>query len=464
MGSAARLKAGAARRPHVTSLRARLLISTTVVLFAFVGLGGLALEKAFESALLQAQQDKLEGLIYALLGAASTTPTGDLTIALDTVPDRRLREPMSGLQAALFNGLGIMVWSSAQPLEMPPPPPLSVGQWNFQRLVSPNAFRLSFGLRWIDSDRNQPRLYTVSVIDDTRSFDRQLAIFRQTLWLWLGGTVVALIAILLLILRWSLAPLKRLGLELHRVESGLQLEIEGSYPDELKPLTRDLNAMIISEHNQQIRYRNALGDLAHSLKTPLAVLRGISSEPQMPQAQQNQVDEQITRMQHIVDHQLRRAAAAGSRTLTEPIVLKPLIDKLTSALTKVYASRGVGFYNRLDPELKLRADQGDLFELFGNLLDNAAKYGDEHIRISASSAPANSSKNVLRINVDDDGPGFPDEPEKLLERGARADTRKPGQGIGLAAVHEIVKAYGGHLELARSPLGGARVSVVMPVR
>jgi two-component system sensor histidine kinase PhoQ len=239
----------------------------------------------------------------------------------------------------------------------------------------------------------------------------------------------------------------------------VQLEIEGSYPDELKPLTRDLNAMIVSEHNQQTRYRNALGDLAHSLKTPLAVLRGLSGEAQIPPPQQNLLDEQVGRMQHIVDHQLRRAAAAGSRTLTEPIVLKPLIDKLTSALTKVYASRGVGFYNRLDPELRLRADQGDLYELFGNLLDNAAKYGDEHIRISA-----HQEANLLHIDVDDDGPGFPEEPEKLLERGARADTRKPGQGIGLAAVSEIVKAYGGRLDLARSPLGGARVSVVVPVR
>src|SRR3546814_5170422 len=106
------------------------------------------------------------------------------------------------------------------------------------------------------------------------------SIFRHTLWIWLGGTVVALIAILLLILRWSLAPLKQLGRELHRVESGLQLEIEGSYPDELKPLTRDLNAMIVSEHNQQTRYRNALGDLAHSLKTPLARSEEHTSELQ----------------------------------------------------------------------------------------------------------------------------------------------------------------------------------------
>lgn len=460
MGPAARLKATAARRPRVTSLRARLLVSTAIVLLAFVGLGGLALEKAFESALLQAQQDKLEGLIYSLLGAASTTSDGELTIALDAVQDRRLREPLSGLQAALFNDLGIMVWSSTQTLDTPSPPRLTVGQWHFQRLSSPDAFRLSFGVRWIDSDRNAPRIYTISVTDDTSSFDRQLAIFRRTLWTWLGGTVIALVVILLLILRWSLAPLQRLGHELHMIESGLQGEIEGAYPDELKQLTRDLNAMIVSERNQQTRYRNALGDLAHSLKTPLAVLRGISSEAGIPGALQRHLDEQVSRMQHIVDHQLRRAAAAGSRTLTEPVALKPLVDKLMTALGKVYAGRGIRFDNQLDGTLRLRADQGDLYELLGNLLDNAAKYGNQQVRVSAR-----TDQGLCRIDFDDDGPGFPeDEPEKLLERGARADTRKPGQGIGLAAVNEIVQAYGGRLLLERSPFGGARVSVVMPLR
>ncbi len=459
MGPAARLKARAVRRPHVTSLRARLLLSTAIVLFAFVGLGGLALEKAFESSLLQAQQDKLEGLIYALLGAASTTADGELTIALDAVPDRRLREPLSGLQAALFNEIGVMVWSSSRSLDVPPPAHLKVGEWHFQRLAKPDAFRLSFGLRWIDSESDEPRQYTVSVIDDTSAFDRQLQIFRRTLWAWLGGTALTLVAILLLILRWSLAPLRRLGRELHRIESGVQTEIEGSYPDELKPLTRDLNAMIVSERSQQTRYRNALGDLAHTLKTPLAVLRGISSEAEIPVAQRQQLHEQVGRMQHIVDHQLRRAAAAGSRTLTEPVQLKPLADKLIAALAKVYGDRQIRFDNALDTTLKLRADQGDLYELLGNLLDNAAKYGHRQVRLSAQ-----VDKKFCRLDIDDDGPGFPEAPEQLLERGARADTRQPGQGIGLASVSEIVQAYGGRLLLERSPLGGARVGVVLPLR
>ncbi|MFT4045896.1 MAG: ATP-binding protein [Solimonas sp.] len=434
-------------------------MSTAMVLMVFVGLGGLALEKAFESALLQAQQDKLEGLIYALLGAASTTSDGELTISLDAVPDRRLREPLSGLQAALFNDSGVMVWSSSQTLDVPSPPHLRIGEWRFQRLRSPNAFSLSFGLRWIDSDGNQPRRYIVSVIDDTSSFDRQLVIFRRTLWLWLGATVVALVVALLLILRWGLAPLRRLGRELQLIESGLQTGIEGRYPDELTPLTRDLNAMIVNEHSQQTRYRNALGDLAHTLKTPLAVLRGLSSDGSIPPAQQQQLHEQLGRMQHIVDHQLRRAAAAGSRTLTEPVTLRPLAEKLTMALAKVYGGRNIRFDNALDPDLRLRADQGDLYELLGNLLDNAAKYGNRRVRISAQ-----ADGKTCRIDVDDDGPGFPQRPEKLLERGARADTRKPGQGIGLAAVNEIVDAYGGHLTLERAPLGGARVSVALPLR
>ncbi|WP_245586068.1 ATP-binding protein [Solimonas soli] len=430
-----------------------------MVLLVFVGLGGFALEKAFESALLQAQQDKLEGLIYALLGAASLTEAGELTIALDAVPDRRLREPLSGLQAALFNELGVMVWSSSHTLDVPPPPHLQVGEWRFQRLRSPDAFSLSFGLRWVDSDGNQPRQYVVSVIDDTSSFDRQLVIFRRTLWLWLSATVAALVVTLLLILRWGLAPLRKLGRELQLIETGQQTGIEGSYPDELTPLTRDLNAMIVNEHNQQTRYRNALGDLAHTLKTPLAVLRGVSSDGNIPSPQQQQLHEQLSRMQHIVDHQLRRAAAAGSRTLTEPVVLRPLAEKLMMALAKVYGSRNIRFDNALDPGLRLRADQGDLYELLGNLLDNAAKYGNRRVRIAAQ-----VDGKLCRIDVDDDGPGFPQQPEKLLERGVRADTRKPGQGIGLAAVREIIEAYGGNLTLERAPLGGARVSVILPLR
>ncbi|SEP64774.1 two-component system, OmpR family, sensor histidine kinase PhoQ [Solimonas aquatica] len=458
MGFAARLIA-ALPRVQLRSFRSRLLAATATLLLGFVVLGGVALEKAFESALLQSQQDKLEGLIYALLAAASTNRQGELTITLDAVPDRRLREPLSGLQAALFDERGVMVWASTQELQATPPSKPAVGEWRFEHLRKPDAFRLSFGLRWIDSDGNEPRLFTVSVIDNTASYERQAQVYRRTLWGWLGATAASLSIGLLVILRWGLLPLRRIGDELHRIEKGEQGEILGEYPDELKPLTRDLNAMIVSERSQQTRYRNALGDLAHSLKTPLAVLRGLGSDQEIPDPQRLQLDEQLSRMHHIVDHQLRRAAAVGSRTLTEPVALKPLSDKIMQALAKVYSERAIRFENELDVNLRQRADQGDLYEMLGNLLENAAKYGQQRVRLSAQ----NEARLTL-LHIDDDGPGWPDEPQKLLQRGVRADTRKPGQGIGLAAVHEIVQAYGGELRFGHSPLGGARISLVLPSR
>ncbi len=441
----------------MNSLRARLLVAAAVILAAFGGLAGLILERAFQAGLTQAQQDKLQTLVYSLLGAASSDPSGELTIALEAVPDPRLRQPLSGLEAALFSEDAAIVWSSADFLRLTPPSVPEVGEWRFERLHAPNAFALSFGVRWIDA-ADDPRRYTVVVLEDAAAYDRQVTVFRRTLWLWLGTTLVALTLALLLLLRWGLAPLRELTRELRQVEAGQQPHIRGNYPVELKPLARDLNAMIVSERNHQTRYRNALGDLAHTLKTPLAVLRGLTNEPGIAAAHRQQLHEQVDRMLDIVDHQLRRAAAAGTRTLTEPVALRALADKLLSAIVKVYATKQLRVDNRIAESLLLRADEGDLYDLLGNLLDNAAKYGKRQLGISAE-----CENGQTLISVEDDGAGFPDDAGKLLTRGARADTRQPGQGLGLAAVAEIVQAYGGTLRLERSALGGAKVIVALPM-
>ncbi len=442
----------------LTSLRARLLLTMALTLTAFVGLGGIAMEHAFRNSLLLAQEEKLLGLVYSLLGAASPSTDGNLTIALDAVPDPRLRQPFSGLTAALFNENALAVWSSSAFLSLPLTQNPAVGEWQFATFDEPRLFSLSFGLRWIDASED-PRRYTVVVMEDRSGFDRQLATFRTTLWGWLGATVISLNIALLMLLRWGLSPLRRLGRELQAIESGKQTQIEGVYLEELQPLTRDLNAMIVSERQQQTRYRNALGDLAHTLKTPLAVLRGLSDETGLAEEHREQLREQVGRMQHIVHHQLRRAAAAGSRTLTEPVAIRPLSDKIIAALTKVYADRGVRFENWIVPNLRLRVDQGDLYELLGNLLDNAAKYGHGHVRLSAT-----LSQNSCNLVVEDNGMGLPDRPEELLERGARADRREAGQGLGLAAVVEIVRAFEGQLLMESSPLGGAKITAQLPLR
>lgn len=440
----------------MTSLRARLLVAASVVLASFFVLTAAALDSAFRDSAVQAERDKLEGLVYVLMTAAHTEANGSLTIAPDKLVDHLLLQPASGLQAGLFDEDGELVWTSAPFLEMPPPGSPGVGEWDFGELRHPKVFLLSYGVRWIDL-ADDPRRYTIAVAEDSASYMRQLGAYRRELWLWLAAAAGGLLLMQFLVLRWGLSPLRRLVAELHGIERGNQAEIQTTYPDELQPLAQGLNAMIRAERSQQTRYRNALGDLAHSLKTPLAVLHGLSEEGRVLGERRQTLRDQVRVMQQITDYQLRKAAMAGRRALAEPLAPGPIAEKIAAALTKVYAGRAMSFELVVPPSFKMRADGGDLYELLGNLLDNACKYGGGRVRISFI-----SEGRVNLIRVDDDGPGFPPDAEELLERGVRADTQKPGQGIGLAAVYELVKAYEGSIELGRSEWNGGSVSVRLP--
>lgn len=442
----------------MVSLRTRLLLAASAVLLVFIGLCGAALEQAFRESALQAQEARMRGVIYALLGAAEPDAQGQLALSVDAMPEPRLRQPQSGLEAALLDESGAELWHSpggVHPLPLVIGP--EVGKWKFERLDGDGRFALSFGLRWI-AERDTPARYTVVVLEDPEDYEEQLAVFRRTLWSWLGGASVVLLAALLLVQAWGLAPLRRLVAELRAVEKGDATTVGAAYPAELTPLTGALNAMIVSERNQLQRHRNALGDLAHSLKTPLAVLRGLTGDARLPDEPRRQLEEQVGRMQEIADHQLSRAATAGRRTLAQPVAVRPVADKLVAALRKVYATRGLAFEPRVPADLQARLDGGDLYELLGNTLDNAAKWARARVRLAAR-----REDGALVAVIEDDGPGFPDDPQRLLGRGVRADSRVPGQGLGLASVAEILQAYEGHIALERSPdLGGARVTLRIP--
>jgi two-component system sensor histidine kinase PhoQ len=163
-------------------------------------------------------------------------------------------------------------------------------------------------------------------------------------------------------------------------------------------------------------------------------------------------------MQQITQHQLARAALVGRRALAQPVLLKSLAEKLAGALGKVYASKNLSIELDFEPGLTVRADSGDLYELLGNTLDNAAKWARSRVRLRAARTDA-----TFRLDVEDNGPGFPPDADALLARGARADTRVPGQGLGLSAVVEILGAYEGRIALERSAdLGGAQVAMSIP--
>ncbi len=201
--------------------------------------------------------------------------------------------------------------------------------------------------------------------------------------------------------------------------------------------------------------------MAHSLKTPLAVLRGrVRGQIAEPELEQT-LDEQLTRMEQVVSYQLQRAVSGQQRGLHRRTPLAPAAQRLASALQKVYRDKQVDFKASLAPDLEFPGEEQDLLELLGNLLENAFKYCHRRVRVSAHQEAQN-----LIITILDDGPGIPaDERVRVLQRGQRLDSLQPGQGIGLAVAADIVESYGGKLEIeqAEDEMGGARFCLRLPL-
>lgn len=434
------------------SLRLRLLLATSLTLAFFLVFGGISLNRAFEASAQQAQMERMQAIVYALLGSSEPNEYGELSFADDNLPDTRLQQPQSGLEAALFGETAGLLWGSPSLSDdIPTPAHQPVGEWRFERIGE--RFLLLFGVSYMGAGEDA-RHYTLLLTENSNLFKAQIKAYQRALFTWLGGGAAALLLLQGAVMRWSLRPMRRLVRELAEVENGSRQRIESAYPVELQPLTEGLNAMIVSERSQQSRYRNALNDLAHSLKTPLAVLHGIAERPASSSENQRLLAEQVARMDHIVQHQLKRAATVGTRTLAEPTAVRPLVEKIAAALGKVYRNREIAFTIDIHPSLRLRADAGDLYEVIGNLLDNACKYGKSRVRVTAG-----RERWQVTMSVEDDGPGFPEDTAHLMERGIRADTLREGQGLGLGAVKEVVDAYQGQIRLEQSAWGGGKVVV-----
>lgn len=443
------------------SLQTRLLLAASLVLAAFLGLTGVALDRAFRESAEAALRDRLQTHVYALLAAAELAPGGQLRLP-ETLPDTRFATPASGLYAQVFDGAGRTIWSSASALGLALTLPSDVDagarRYGELRIGEATAIALGFGTAWEAQDgRLLP--FTFSVAEDLGSLDAEVAAFRRTLWSWLGGAAVLLLLVQGSILRWGLRPLRRVGRELGAIERGERERLGDDFPAELAPLTRGINRFIAQEQARLQRYRNALGDLAHSLKTPLALLRGQLGDARGAPGGDDATSE-VDRMAEIIEYQLQRAATAGRRPLVAPLTLQPIVSRVTASLDKVHRDKGVSCAVDVAPGLRYRAEEGDLYELLGNLLDNAYKWCTQRVVVHARMAAAG---DALVLVVEDDGPGLPDAVAvDLPVRGRRADSATPGHGIGLAMVADLVSAYDGSMRAGRGELGGARIEVRLP--
>jgi len=241
----------------------------------------------------------------------------------------------------------------------------------------------------------------------------ELAEFEETLWMWLLFTSIILLGIQGLIMNWSLRPLKRLTENLIELEKGRIDKVNDDYPPELAGLTTNLNRLLENERGNLDRQRKTLGDLAHSLKTPLAIIH--SELENEGETNKVLVKEQVSNMNEIVEYQLKRAAVAGHRTFTVGV---PVIDKLEQiirTLNKVYRNKKVNTYLQVAPGAEFFGEHGDLMELLGNLLENAYKWCDQNVSITIKTLTLENRKRTgLIIEIADDGPGINKEKRRDL--------------------------------------------------
>jgi len=442
------------------SLRSRLVLAATLVLVIALGVVGFALTEANYRGAVSALQTRMESYVYPVLGAMEVSEDGRLSIEGE-LSDPRLTQPESGVYVQVAGA--DQTWHSVSSLGQQWPELQQVGPGRITFLEpgeGGTVFTLQYGVGWqLADDHIEP--FTVTVLVDEAEIRLQTSAFRLGLWRSLVAAGVILVLAQLVIFFFGFRPLGRVAGDVARVESGQAARLEGSYPRELEPLVRNVNRLLETEKSNQDRIRNALDSLAHSLKTPLAViqaglpLHGGDATGSM----QNAVDE----MSRLIATRLERAGYSARRSLAEPVAVQPQLQRILDSLQKVYSHKMIEADLTLEQELRFYGEQRDLLELMGNLLDNAFKYGKGQVHISAGVVDAKATRPGLWIRVEDDGPGIDEAHwQRLLQRGSRGDEQVEGHGLGLAIVMELVTAYSGEVTISKSKLGGAKVSLSIP--
>lgn len=442
------------------SLSTRLLAITAVMLVAAFGITIAVLDLVFRGAAEEALTDQLETQVTALIGAVEPDEAGNLTIP-QRLLEPRLGNPGSGLYAEIVDASGLPLWRSpsAVGLDLATGETLNAGQRTLMRLAladGTQALMLGVAINWELGPAATPA-FQVFVAADLAASERQLGEFRRQLFGWFSSVMLVLLVAFWLAIRLGLQPLRRMSGEIAGIEQGKRDALSDEYPLELAGVGRGFNTLLRSERQRMERYRTTMDDLAHSLKTPLAVVR---TEVDTGHLDPAMLRAQVDRMQSVIDYQLKRAAASGPRSVApRSVALLPVLNELVASLRKIHRERTVSCELKVPEVCSYPAEQGDLYEIFGNLLDNAWKWCRSQVVVTVQAGDG------LSVVVADDGPGIPaDQTEAVLNRGIRAGQRGdvPGQGIGLAVVREIVGLYGGTLDIGRSALGGAEITLHLP--
>ncbi|MFV1983924.1 MAG: histidine kinase dimerization/phospho-acceptor domain-containing protein, partial [Thiohalomonadales bacterium] len=347
----------------ILSLHARILLAATLILVAFLGLTGLVLDRAFRNSARSALEDRLQDQIYNLLGVLE--PVNNKITIPGELPDPRMSFVTSGIFAQYSQIDGSDYWHSlsATGLKFKFTKFPEVGEQVFEYVSTKIGFEyyvISRGVKFDYGNGSTP-LYILRVGEELSGFNPQINKFRNTLYTWLGGAALLLLITQGMILRWGLKPLRKVAIDLEKIEAGVAENLSGKYPKELQGLTENLNALINSTRTHITRYRDALGNLAHSIKTPLAVLQNAvqAEQDNKNDAFSKLAKEQVQRMTQIVDYQLKRAATAGKASLNTSILIEPITVKIINSMNKVYTDKAVTSELLIAKNVRFFGDEGD---------------------------------------------------------------------------------------------------------
>ena len=432
-----------------------------MVLITFLGLAGVALDRAFVSSAQVSLKNQLRTQTLALLSVLEVDMDRNIVMPKQ-LPEARLMSPDSRLNAVILDRDGSIAWQSPSSLGVSFDDLViakTKGE-DFSQLGSilSSPYRYSFPVSW-ENEQGVEYEFSLIVTESSNHFSEFVNEHRKKIILWLGLAGIFLLFMQMLTLHWSLLPLARVSQEIDQIERARQNQIVGTYPEEIAQLSQRINLFVSKERKNLERYRNTLGDLAHSLKTPLAVIRGLIEN--RGEKADKELSQYVDTMTNIVEYQLEKAASSRVSIVQSWIDVAEVVTKILEAMEKVHGGKTISTVINILPQLKFYGDKSDLYELLGNVIDNAYKWSADRVQIQARSiSPETGLIQGVEILVEDDGPGVNDAMRDVVfRRGMRADQRVEGQGIGLAVSREIVDGYNGQLTIGDSDLGGAKIRI-----
>ncbi len=441
------------------SLKQRLTTVSSIILLIAFSIIFFATKSAYLIASKNRLQESMTAQIYALLAVANDDQ-GILFIP-DILRNERLENLSSGLVAYVLEQDGSLVWQSPSS-ELFQTLPNMQQTLSLDKLSSSNfegrmMFWIGLPITW-EHEGNQEKTYYFIIGEKQSILTSAVDEFKNEVFAWLSTSWVLLLVVFSYALNFFLRPLKNAQEQIELVRLGKAKNVLGDFPEELIPLTSSINQLLDSEARQKNRYRDTLGNLAHSLKTPLAIMKG-EIENHKINDKKNILSIQIERINDIVRYQLNRSVISSGQTLVRTCAVEPEVEKMVAALSKVHQPKGLKIEYRVEPNTIFPGDAGDLLELVGNLADNACKWTHSTVVISAK-----PKDGLFCLYLDDDGPGIEKQNrEAILNRGKRLDQKIEGQGLGLSIVMDIIKNYRGDISIEKSALGGALFRVTIPL-